>query len=241
MVITLAGQLFTFGDGIFGILVHEDRKSVFVLRKVESLKGLRTVHAACGVWHTTAVVEVMVGNSSSSNWFSGKLFPWGDGDKGRLGHGDKEAKLVPTCVATLVEPNFCQVAYGHSMTVALTTSGHVYTMGSSVYGQLGNPQVDGKLPTHVEGKLSKIFVEEIACGAYHVAVLTSRTEVYTWGKGANGCLGHGDTVDRNSPTFVDALQDKQVKSIACGTNLTVAICLHKWVSGVDQSMCSGCH
>ncbi|EEF49567.1 Ran GTPase binding protein, putative [Ricinus communis] len=239
-VVTSSGQLFTFGDGTFGVLGHGDRRSVSTPREVESLKGLRTVRAACGVWHTAAVVEVMVGSSSSSNCSSGKLFTWGDGDKGRLGHGDKESRLVPTCVAALVEPNFCQVACGHSMTVALTTTGHVYTMGSPVYGQLGNPQADGKLPVRVEGKLSKNFVEELDCGAYHVAVLTSRTEVYTWGKGANGRLGHGDTDDRSSPTIVEALKDKQVKSVVCGTSFTAAICLHKWVSGIDQSMCSGC-
>ncbi|KAG5566324.1 hypothetical protein RHGRI_002056 [Rhododendron griersonianum] len=239
-VVTSSGQLFTFGDGTFGVLGHGDKKSVSKPREVESLRGLRTVRAACGVWHTAAVVEVMVGNSSSSNCSSGKLFTWGDGDKGRLGHGDKEAKLVPTCVAALVEPNFCQVACGHSLTAALTTSGHVYTMGSPVYGQLGNPQADGKLPTRVEGKLSKSFVDKIACGAYHVAILTSRTEVYTWGKGANGRLGHGDAEDKNSPTLVEALKDKQVETIACGTNFTAAICLHKWVSGIDQSICSGC-
>ncbi|KAJ0261202.1 Uncharacterized protein HA466_0043670 [Hirschfeldia incana] len=239
-VVTSAGQLFTFGDGTFGVLGHGDKKSVFTPREVDSLKGLRTVRAACGVWHTAAVVEVMVGSSSSSNCSSGKLFTWGDGDKGRLGHGDKEPKLVPTCVAALVEPNFCQVACGHSLTVALTTSGHVYTMGSPVYGQLGNPHADGKLPARVEGKLHKGFVEEIACGAYHVAVLTSKTEVYTWGKGSNGRLGHGDADDRNSPTLVESLRDKQVKSIACGSNFTAAVCLHKWASGMDQSMCSGC-
>ncbi|KAJ0716829.1 putative chromatin regulator PHD family [Helianthus annuus] len=239
-VVTSAGQLFTFGDGTFGVLGHGDRKSVSIPKEVESLKGLRTVRAACGVWHTAAVVEVMVGNSSSSNCSSGKLFTWGDGDKGRLGHGDKETKLVPTCVAALVDPNFCQVACGDSMTIALTTLGHVYTMGSPVYGQLGNPKADGKVPFCVEGKLLKSFVEEIACGAHHVAVLTSRTEVFTWGKGANGRLGHGDIEDRSYPTLVEALKDKQVKGIACGTNFTAAICLHKWVSGIDQSMCSGC-
>ncbi|PRQ55378.1 putative chromatin regulator PHD family [Rosa chinensis] len=239
-VVTSAGQLFTFGDGTFGVLGHGDRKSISVPREVESLKGLRTVRVACGVWHSAAVIEVMVGSSSSSNCSSGKLFTWGDGDKGRLGHGDKDARLVPTCVAALVDPNFCQVACGQSLTVALTTTGHVYTMGSPVFGQLGIPQADGKLPRRVEGKLMKNFVEEIACGAYHVAVLTSRTEVYTWGKGANGRLGLGDTEDKFSPTLVEALRDKQVKSIVCGTNFTAAICLHKWVSGVDQSMCSGC-
>ncbi|KAK3228813.1 hypothetical protein Dsin_000694 [Dipteronia sinensis] len=239
-VVTSAGQLFTFGDGTFGVLGHGDCRSVSTPREVESLKGLRTVRAACGVWHSAAVVEIMVGSSSSSNCSSGKLFTWGDGDKGRLGHGDKEAKLVPTCVAALVEPNFCQVACGHSLTVALTTTGHVYTMGSPVYGQLGDPKADGKLPVRVEGKLTKNFVEEISCGGYHVAVLTSRTEVYSWGKGANGRLGHGDTDDRNSPSLIEALRDKQVKSIVCGTSFTAAICLHKWVSGADQSMCSGC-
>ncbi|XP_051228261.1 PH, RCC1 and FYVE domains-containing protein 1 isoform X1 [Lolium perenne] len=239
-IVTSAGQLFTFGDGSFGVLGHGDRESLSVPKEVESLKGLRTVRAACGVWHTAAVVEVMVGNSSSSNCSSGKIFTWGDGDKGHLGHGDKESRLVPTCVASLVEPNFCQVACGHFLTVALTTSGHVYTMGSAGFGQLGNPQADGMLPVRVEGKLHKNFVEEISCGAYHVAVLTSRTEVYTWGKGANGRLGHGNTDDKNTPTLVEALKDKQVRSVVCGTNFTAAVCIHKWVSGVDQSMCSGC-
>ncbi|KAG6494444.1 hypothetical protein ZIOFF_049470 [Zingiber officinale] len=239
-VVTSAGQLFTFGDGTFGVLGHGDCKSVSIPREVESLRGLRTVRAACGVWHTAAVVEVMCGNSNSSHCSSAKLFTWGDGDKGRLGHGDKENRLVPTCVAALVEPSFCQIACGHSLTVALTTSGHVYTMGSAVCGQLGNPEADGKFPVRVEGKLLKNFVEEISCGAYHVAVLTSRTEVYSWGKGANGRLGHGDTDDRNSPTLVEALKDKRVRSVVCGTNFTAAICIHKWVSGVDQSICSAC-
>ena len=35
------------------------------------------------------------------------------------------------------------------------------TMGSPVYGQLGNPQADGKLPTRVDRKLAKSFMEEM--------------------------------------------------------------------------------
>jgi alpha-tubulin suppressor-like RCC1 family protein len=239
-LVTTSGQLFTFGDGTFGVLGHNDRKSSYSPREVESLKGLKTVKAACGVWHTAAVVEVMVGNSSASSCSSGKLFTWGDGDKGRLGHGDKEQRLVPTCVAALVDHNFRQVGCGYSLTVALTTSGQVFTMGGSTYGQLGDPQADGKLPGVVEGKLCEAYVEEISCGAHHVAVLTHKSEVYTWGKGANGRLGHGDVEDRNTPTLVEALKDKQVKSIACGATFTAAICLHKWLSGADQNACTGC-
>jgi alpha-tubulin suppressor-like RCC1 family protein len=240
VLVTSAGQLFTFGDGTFGVLGHGDRKSASVPREVESLKGLKTVRAACGIWHTAAVVEVMVGYSSASNCSSGKLFTWGDGDQGRLGHGDKEQQLVPTCVAAVVDHNFRQVACGNSLTVALTTSGQVFTMGSTTYGQLGDPQADGKLPGLVGGKLWEAYVEDISCGAHHVAVLTHKSEVYTGGKGANGRLGHGDTEDRSSPTLVGTLKDKQVKSIACGVSFTAAICLHKWPSGADHLHCSGC-
>ncbi|OMO68128.1 Zinc finger, FYVE-type [Corchorus capsularis] len=238
-LITSTGQLFTFGDGTFGVLGHGDRENIPYPREVESLSGLRTIAVACGVWHTAAIVEVIVTQSSASV-SSGKLFTWGDGDKNRLGHGDKEPRLKPTCVPALIDYNFHKVACGHSLTAGLTTSGHVFTMGSTVYGQLGNPYADGKIPCLVEDKLSGECVEEIACGAYHVAVLTSRNEVYTWGKGANGRLGHGDIEDRKSPTLVEALKDRHVKYIACGSNYSAAICLHKWVSGAEQSQCSAC-
>ncbi|PON67076.1 Zinc finger, FYVE-type, endofin [Trema orientale] len=243
-VVTSAGRLFTFGDGSFGALGHGDFRSTSIPKEVETLRGLRTTRVACGVWHTAAVAEVINDLSSpetSLNSSSGQLFTWGDGDKGQLGHCDKESRLVPECVTALVDKKICQVACGHTITIALTTSGQVYTMGSTVYGQLGNPSADGKVPTQVKGKIAGTFIEEIACGSYHVAVLTSKTEVYTWGKGSNGQLGHGDSDHRDTPTLVDFLKDKQVKSIACGSNLTAVICLHKWVSGAEHSVCFGCH
>ncbi|KAK9724307.1 hypothetical protein RND81_05G062700 [Saponaria officinalis] len=238
---TTSGKLFTFGDGTFGVLGHGDRESVSYPKEVEQLNGLKTIKVACGIWHTAAIVEVMnPSGSGSSNISSRKLFTWGDGDKYRLGHGNKDTYLLPMCVSSLIDYNFQQIACGHTFTVALTTSGHVFTMGSSVHGQLGNPQAEGKTPCLVQEKLVGEFVEEITCGAHHVAVLTSRSEVYTWGKGANGRLGHGDIEDRKTPTYVEALKDRHVKSIACGSNFTSTICIHKWVSGADQSVCSGC-
>ncbi|KAE8696793.1 Detected protein of confused Function [Hibiscus syriacus] len=98
-----------------------------------------TIAVACGVWHTSTVVEVIVTQSTTSV-SSGKLFTWGDGDKNRLGHGDKETRIKPTCVLALIDYNFHKVAYGHGLTVGLTTSGE--------------------------------YVEENACGAYHIAALT---------------------------------------------------------------------
>ncbi|PNT76172.1 hypothetical protein BRADI_1g45250v3 [Brachypodium distachyon] len=237
-VVSSAGQLFTFGDGVFGALGHGDRRSTTVAREVDSLRGMHTIRAACGAWHTVAIVEVV---DSPSFGTSSKLFTWGDGNKGQLGHADRETRLIPTNVGSLSNPRFCQVACGYDITVALSTSGEVYTMGSNAFGQLGNPITNGKLHTLVEGSISSSSVEEIACGSHHVAVLTSKAEVYTWGKGANGRLGHGNNFDRNTPTLVEALKDKQVKSVVCGIDFTVVVCLHKCTSGLDQSICSGCH
>ncbi|CAN6461483.1 unnamed protein product [Victoria cruziana] len=238
-VATSNGQLFTFGDGTFGVLGHGNRESTTYPKEVESLRGLKTIKVACGMWHTAAIVEVIV-TQHGAHVSSRKLFTWGDGDKYRLGHGDKKARLVPTCVSTLIDYNFHSLACGHSITVGLTTSGHIFTMGSVAHGQLGNPQSDGKVPCLVQDRLVGEYIEDIACGSDHVAVLTSRSEVYTWGKGANGRLGHGDVDDRKTPCLVEALKDRHVRNISCGSSFTAVVCLHKWVSGADQSVCSGC-
>ncbi|KAJ0792980.1 putative chromatin regulator PHD family [Helianthus annuus] len=235
---TVDGRLFTFGDGTFGVLGHGDRESLKYPVEVQSLNGLKALKVACGVWHTAAIVEIT--NQHGGHSTSRKLFTWGDGEKHRLGHGNKETYLKPKCISALMDYNFHQLACGNTMTLALTTSGHVFSFGSTSYGQLGNPQSDGKLPAMVQDELVGEFVEEIACGAYHAAVLTSRSEIFTWGMGANGRLGHGDFEDRKTPTLVESLKDRVVKSISCGASFTASICIHKWMSGADQSVCSGC-
>ncbi|GJV59803.1 PH, RCC1 and FYVE domains-containing protein 1 isoform X1 [Tanacetum coccineum] len=230
--ITSEGILFTFGDGTFGALGHGDTSSTYCPKIVEALKGLYTQKVDCGVWHTAAIVEIGFEPSSFGSVRDRKIFTWGNGDKGQLGHYDKDPRFVPSCVLSLYDKNFCQVACGSSMTVALTTSGQVYMMGG--------PESASDFPLCVEG-LKDDHIKEIACGSHHVVVLNSKFEVYTWGKGANGQLGHGDRKDTGVPTLVEALSDKRVKSVACGSNFTVALCLQKRVSTADLSMCSGCH
>lgn len=238
-IISSAGTLYTYGDGTFGVLGHGDTKCVSRPKEVESLKGLRVKSVACGPWHTAAIVEIIVGNFKSNNP-GGKLFTWGDSDRGRLGHVDGEKKLIPTCVASLVDCDFVQVACGTVLTAVLTISGMVYTMGGAMHGQLGNPRArDGSI-TCVDGLLKTQFVKEIASGSFHVAVLTSNGRIFSWGKGADGQLGLGDFMDRNSPAFVETLEDRKVESIACGSNFTAAVCLHKSISSRDQSVCTGC-
>ncbi|KAL3639641.1 hypothetical protein CASFOL_017548 [Castilleja foliolosa] len=231
--ITSRGQVFTFGDGTFGALGHGDQCCVSIPREVSALKGQRAVRISCGFWHTAAIIEVCSESPSCSNpIITGKLFTWGNGDDGQLGLGDKLCRLVPCFVSMPNERNFCQVACGQSITVALTLCGQVYTMGTT---KCNEPK-----PIRLEDKLKSCYVKEISCGSHHVVALTSTSEVFTWGKGRYGQLGHGDNADRESPTLVKALEGKQVKKVICGNNFTAVICPHQWVCAVEYSSCAGC-
>ncbi|KAK6148541.1 hypothetical protein DH2020_019453 [Rehmannia glutinosa] len=225
--VTLTGDLYTWGDGInnYGLLGHGTERSYWTPRKVR------------GRWKASAD---LFESPSCSNSLTGKLFTWGNGDEGQLGHGDKQCQLVPHFVATPNDKIFCEVACGHSITVALTICGQVYKMGSTNCGENRFNGDTHTWPVRIEGKLENCFVKEISCGSHHVVALTSNSEVFTWGKGRNGQLGHGDNADRNSPTLVKALAGKQVKRVICGSNLTAAICLNQWVCAVDYSICAGC-
>ncbi|KAJ1280488.1 hypothetical protein BS78_04G236400 [Paspalum vaginatum] len=237
-IISSTGQLFTYGDGTFGVLGHGDTQSFAQPKEVESLRGLRAKSVACGPWHTAAIVETS--GTLKSNAPGGKLFTWGDAGGGKLGHTDKISKLVPTRVESLVDCDFTQVSCGMSLTVVLTITGVVFTIGSKEHGQLGDPRSETTSICMVEGPLKTEFVKDISCGTSHVAVLTMNGKVFTWGKGTEGQLGLGDYVDKSSPTLVEALEDKQVDSIVCCSNFTVVICVHREISSKDQSVCSSC-
>ncbi|ESQ28613.1 hypothetical protein EUTSA_v10018066mg [Eutrema salsugineum] len=239
-IVTSSGQLFTYGSGTFGVLGHGSLENVTKPKEVESLKRMKVISVSCGPWHTAAIVETAIDRKYYNAKSSGKLFTWGDGDKGRLGHTDSKRKLLPTCVSELADHDFIKVSCGWTLTVALSVRGTVYTMGSSIHGQLGCPRAKDKSINVVLGNLTRQFVKEIASGSHHVAVLTSFGNVYTWGKGVNGQLGLGDVRDRNLPVLVESLGDRLVESIACGLNLTAAICLHKEISLTDQTACSSC-
>lgn len=48
-------------------------------------------------------------------------------------------------------------------------------------------------------------VRDIACGSSHSAAITSNGELYTWGLGDYGRLGHGDNTTQLKPKLVSQL------------------------------------
>ena len=56
-------------------------------------------------------------------------------------------------------------------------------------------------PRLIEALRSK-RVRDIACGSSHSAAIISNGELYTWGMGEYGRLGHGDTTTQLKPKQV---------------------------------------
>lgn len=51
--------------------------------------------------------------------------------------------------------------------------------------------------------------------------MTADGEIYTWGNGKAGALGHGENSDVPMPKKVEGLE--KVKQIACGSDYTIAL------------------
>ena len=60
-------------------------------------------------------------------------------------------------------------------------------------------------------------VTMVACGGTYSAAVTSLGELYTWGRGSYGRLGHGGSDDQMIPTPVLALKGQRVIDVACGS------------------------
>ena len=64
---------------------------------------------------------------------------------------------------------------------------------------------------------------QIECGLFHIAGLTKKGEVFTWGMNYHGQLGHGDSEGRTVPTKVESLDGLVITKISCGSDHTAAL------------------
>ena len=55
------------------------------------------------------------------------------------------------------------------------------------------------------------------------AFVTQAGQLYTWGRGYTGCLGHGDRLDQSAPKLVEALTGVVCKQVACGGDYTLVV------------------
>ncbi|CAM9820772.1 unnamed protein product [Chrysoparadoxa australica] len=219
------GVIYTWGRGDDGRLGHGDQGWKYVPRAVQALSGKRTVQATCGSYHTAAVTD------------QGELYTWGGGMYGKLGHGNESGHSIPWRVEYLVNKGIIvsQVACGSRHTCIVSTEGEVYSWGDKENGVVGHNDCEGHqyLPRVIETLGGKIVRQVAACG-FHTAAVTEAGEVYSWGEGKFGRLGHGTERNQLAPKAVEALLGQRVLHVACGGFHSAAITergLYTWGGG----------
>jgi alpha-tubulin suppressor-like RCC1 family protein len=133
------GALYTFGRGSEGQLGHGDTETQTAPKLVEMQEWVarRIVSVACGSYHTAVVLE------------DGALYTFGDGDDGRLGHGDTENRPTPTRVALPAAAQsqslavIAGVAFSKTYACAWTKEGRIFVWGkdAGLHGELGPSDV----------------------------------------------------------------------------------------------------
>ncbi|XP_039296337.1 uncharacterized protein LOC111057898 [Nilaparvata lugens] len=137
-------------------------------RLVETLANRRVVTVECGQYHSMALTD------------DGKLYTWGWGVHGQLGHGSVEDCHYPTLVQNLSNQMCVSCSGGHAHTLALMASGRVWAFGSSVFGQLGTGNnVKSSRPVQVYGLPENIVM--ISTAYFHNLGLAASNRLYTWG------------------------------------------------------------
>ena len=218
-VVTDAGQLLMCGVGGWGQLGLGDEtdRTTLTLLDQALFDDDAVLMVACGGYHTAALTE------------GGRVYTFGWGGNGRLGHVSEESQRAPRRVpaARFNNQRVAMLAAGNMHTVALSVEGHVYTWGFGSHGRLGHDDTEDLwAPRLVEpGLFGGEKVVFVAAGGDHTVAVTTGGRLYTWGQGWHGQLGHGDTGNRLVPTLVGpgAFGGSAVVMAACGSFHTLVV------------------
>ncbi|KAF8772726.1 hypothetical protein HU200_005445 [Digitaria exilis] len=116
------------------------------------------------------------------------------------------------------------VSAGASHSVALLTGNVLCSWGRGEDGQLGHGDAEDRLVPTVLSGFDAPGITSVICGADHTTAYSEEDlQVYSWGWGDFGRLGHGNSTDVFTPQPVKALQGLKIKQIACGDSHCLAV------------------
>eukprot|EP01025_Chloroclados_australasicus_P025419 TRINITY_DN2539_c0_g1_i1.p2 TRINITY_DN2539_c0_g1~~TRINITY_DN2539_c0_g1_i1.p2 ORF type:complete len:402 (-),score=54.71 TRINITY_DN2539_c0_g1_i1:677-1882(-) len=121
----------------------------------------------------------------------------------------------------------CQVvgiACGSAHSAALIDNGMVLTWGRGEDGQLGHGDAEDRTTPTVVAGLTDVKPQSIVCGAEFMAILCAdEPQVYSWGWGDFGRLGHGNNEDSLIPRPLPFFQGIRIQQVCCGDSHTVIV------------------
>lgn len=178
-----------------------------------------------------------VGGGALSGAGGSGVASWGVGKRGQLGHGKRQDEAKPKMLLGGIGYGIriVQVSAGGGLvrvahSLLLTSSGRVMSFGTGQYGALGHGFSAGK---QLPDALRPRYIEALAgtrcicvsAGEIHSGAVTEDGDVYTWGDGFCGQLGHADKAPQTSPIQVThgGLEDECISHLSCGARHTIAV------------------
>jgi alpha-tubulin suppressor-like RCC1 family protein len=230
LAVTSTGQLYAFGDGSSGQLGSFPEEPFDLSSPTPKLVGLPgasgpVVQVASGAGHSLAVTS------------SGQLYAFGSNDSGQLGSGinsgPTRSNLTPTLVRLpgAIGP-VVQVAAGGHHSLAVTSTGQLYSFGGNYNGQLGNgtnngPDSSNPTPTLVVLPGATGPVVQVAAGYINSLAVTSTGQLYAFGDDSYGQLGSWPENPADffspTPTLVSLPDGMGVQAVARGPDADHAL------------------
>ena len=168
------------------------------------------------------------------------IFAQGNNVNGQLGIGNYISIDIPIRVNNLQKLKITQIACGVGHTIALTDNNLVYAWGrffkpENKKDKIMSTSGDYAYPTLMES-LSNESIIKISAGNNHSMAITELGELYTWGEGIYGQLGHGINNNEQYPKKVEYFRNK-FKIIDCkgGAAHTVALTEEGYLFGWGQN------
>jgi alpha-tubulin suppressor-like RCC1 family protein len=185
---------------------------------VELNEDIRLCHIACGKYHTIAV-EALSENHPP------RVFSWGCGNYGCLGHGIQADDYKPRSIAALNVGNqwlanpSVSCAAGTSCSMVLTATGQLYYWGKhrTIGEAIMRPQVLAELANN------QFVADRMAAGNQTVVITTKNAVTVAWGNGPHGELGYGAKKSSAKPDFVASLNCCRIQDLAWGYGTTYYI------------------
>ena len=145
----------------------------------------------------------------------------GEGDFGRLGHGDSQSRDVPTVVKDIGPVS--QIACGAAHTLALSEDGRtVWSFGSGDHGKLGHGDLARVYRPKMIDSLQGLTVCKIQVGSHMSMALTNDGSIYVWGTGSMLGLGTNEATVL-LPRVIDDLAEVRIVDVSAGDNHCLAL------------------
>ncbi len=148
---------------------------------------------------------------------NGDVYSFGHSRSGKLGIIDPPGATAydtPHKIEGLGPAKAAATGVSHSL--VLLENGDLYTFGRNSNGELGlGDTEDRSFPTKVEALSGVAAIVDSTYGA-HSLVQLENGELYSFGAGSNGQLGHGDREQKTTPTLIETFQGSNVLDFAAG-------------------------